>query len=375
MPMFDDLFNEDSKNLYFTTYLILASIEFIIGRIIYRTVPQLPVGYPSRTYDILIGIGELITYMLIVVQFIVLAAIVYVVLQLEEHINLRFVAGLLILLVGTGLLMYLSTIVHLNSSFLMTLIIDLSSVGIIAVVTLHIIIRELMKEQVNKQNKLFRIVMLFLILSIYLMMFYYRILQRIASKYIITNLFRTELYGIGQYLLIPAALLVFIFAINQYTLERVLNNKRELIRVIGVWIITAMLIGLVLSPFKVIGEEEILTFADIFVLLIAYVLGFSFPANSILLATYFFAFGLFLTGGILLRGLDKSNTDDFFSQQFMGLLLIFFGGVMFVQTFLIRYHIMAVVGVIFLTTRLKSNFQETKLENGSQSVPDIKSGM
>lgn len=376
VPTLEDLFNEDARGLYFEIYLLLATIEFSLSRVFYRTVPQLPVGYPSRIYDLLIGIGELATYMLFVVQFIVLAAIAYVFLKREDRKILRFVAFLLLFLMVDGILMYFSTTILLKPSLLLTLVVDLAAVVIIATILLHTIIGELRPERAQIQRIIFRSLMLFLILIIYLMMFYYRILQRIASKYIIGNLVRNEFYGIGQYLILVAAFVVFIFAFKSRTSERIPKSKSELAGILGTWIMTAMLIGLVLSPMKIVGEEETLTFADIFILLIAYVMGFSFPANSALLSVYFFAFGLFMTGCILLRGKDEASPYDFYSQQFMGLLLVFFSGVMFVQTFFIRYHIMAVVGVLFLTTRLKSNTssnQRTSPETKSRPEPVIQS--
>ncbi|MFQ6124819.1 MAG: hypothetical protein ACE5R6_09495 [Candidatus Heimdallarchaeota archaeon] len=377
MPKIEDLFNEDARDLYFGIYLLFAVIEFSLSRVIYRIVPQLPVGYPSKIYNFLIGIGELATYMLFAVQFIVLAAIAYVFLRLEDRRILRFVAFLLLLLIANGILMYFSTTVLLKPSLIITLVVDLAAVVIIAVILLHTIIGELRPIRTRRQrSSIFRSLMLFLILIIYLMMFYYRILQRIASKYIIGNLLREEFYGIGQYLLLVAAFVVFIFAVKSRTPERIPRSKQELVGFLGTWIVTAMLIGLVLSPLKIVGEEETLTFADIFTLLIAYVMGFSFPANATLLSAYFLAFGLYLTGCILLHGKVDASPDDFYSQQFRGLLLIFFGGVMFVQTFFIRYHIMAVVGVLFLTTRLKSNTspnQKTSPETKSRPEPAIQS--
>jgi len=355
MPTFEDLFNEDARGLYFGTYLILATIEFSLSRIIYRTVPQLPVGYPSRIYNLLIGIGELATYMLFAVQFIVLTAIAYVFRRGKDRKILRFVTILLLILMLAGILMYFNTTVRLKPSLMLTLVMDFTAVLIIAAILLHTIIADLRSGRTRQQNIIIRSLMLFLMLVIYLMMFYYRILQRIASKYIISNLLREVFYGIGQYLLIVAAFMVFIFAVKSHSDEFIPKSKRVLAGILGTWIITAMLIGLVLSPMRIVGEEETLTFADISILLIAYVMGFSFPANSAILSVYFFAFGLFMTGSILLRGKDDASQNKFCSQQSMGLLLILFAGVMFVQTFFIRYHLMAVIGVIFLTSRLTVN--------------------
>jgi hypothetical protein len=370
MPTFEDLFNEDARGMYFGTYLILATIEFSLSRIIYRTVPQLPVGYPSRIYNLLIGIGELATYMLFIVQFIVLVAIAYVFLRGKDRKILRFVTILLLILMIAGILMYFNTTVLLKPSLILTLVMDFTAVLIIAAILLHTIIADLRLGRTRQQNIIIRSLMLFLMLVIYLMMFYYRILQRIASKYIISNLLREEFYGIGQYLLIVAAFMVFIFAVNNHSDEFIPKSKSVLAGILGTWIITAMLIGLVLSPMRIVGEEEILTFADIFILLIAYVMGFSFPANSAILSLYFFAFGLFMTGSILLRGKDDVNQNEFYSQQSMGLLLILFAGVMFVQTFFIRYHLMAVIGVIFLTSRLTGSTSDC-LDIGSETKCSI----